>query len=129
MAESSRSYQAEPDPPASTNPPVKKRFAQPGSPPAGAGEGKGAVPEERRINVWVAERTRVRRRPLVLGETYGLRFQFAPPIAGSLVEGPATLIPEADIPELERMGVARIFTPGATTTEIVEWVRGAVVPV
>ena len=38
------------------------------------------------------------------------------------------IIPEADIPELERMGVAKIFTPGATTTEIVEWVRGAVVP-
>jgi methylmalonyl-CoA mutase C-terminal domain/subunit len=33
------------------------------------------------------------------------------------------IIPEEDIPELERMGVARIFTPGATTTEIVEWVR------
>jgi isobutyryl-CoA mutase small subunit len=38
------------------------------------------------------------------------------------------IIPEADIPELARMGVARIFTPGATTTEIVEWVRGSVVP-
>jgi methylmalonyl-CoA mutase C-terminal domain/subunit len=33
------------------------------------------------------------------------------------------IIPEEDIPELERFGVARIFTPGATTTEIVEWVR------
>jgi methylmalonyl-CoA mutase, C-terminal domain len=33
------------------------------------------------------------------------------------------IIPDADIPELERMGVARIFTPGATTTEIVDWVR------
>ncbi|MBP2704781.1 cobalamin B12-binding domain-containing protein [Microbispora sp. RL4-1S] len=36
------------------------------------------------------------------------------------------IIPEADIPELEKMGVARIFTPGATTQEIVEWVRAAV---
>ncbi|RJL23640.1 cobalamin B12-binding domain-containing protein [Bailinhaonella thermotolerans] len=35
------------------------------------------------------------------------------------------IIPEADIPELERLGVARVFTPGATTTEIVDWVRGA----
>jgi methylmalonyl-CoA mutase, C-terminal domain len=35
------------------------------------------------------------------------------------------IIPDADIAELERMGVARIFTPGATTTEIVEWVRSA----
>jgi methylmalonyl-CoA mutase C-terminal domain/subunit len=33
------------------------------------------------------------------------------------------IIPEADIPELERIGVAKIFTPGATTQSIVEWVR------
>jgi methylmalonyl-CoA mutase C-terminal domain/subunit len=33
------------------------------------------------------------------------------------------IIPDEDIPELERMGVARIFTPGATTQEIVDWVR------
>jgi methylmalonyl-CoA mutase, C-terminal domain len=36
------------------------------------------------------------------------------------------IIPEADIPELEKIGVAKVFTPGATTTEIVAWVRGAV---
>jgi methylmalonyl-CoA mutase C-terminal domain/subunit len=33
------------------------------------------------------------------------------------------IIPDEDIPELERLGVARIFTPGAATTEIVDWVR------
>ena len=33
------------------------------------------------------------------------------------------IIPQADLPELEQMGVARVFTPGATTQEIVEWVR------
>ena len=33
------------------------------------------------------------------------------------------IIPEADIPELERMGVAKIFTPGASTRSIVEWVQ------
>ena len=33
------------------------------------------------------------------------------------------IIPDEDIPELERLGVGRIFTPGATTTEIVDWVR------
>ncbi|SCL13653.1 cobalamin B12-binding domain-containing protein [Micromonospora inyonensis] len=33
------------------------------------------------------------------------------------------IIPEADIPELEQIGVAKIFTPGATTQAIVEWVR------
>jgi methylmalonyl-CoA mutase, C-terminal domain len=35
------------------------------------------------------------------------------------------IIPDADIAELERMGVAKLFTPGATTTEIVAWVRSA----
>ena len=33
------------------------------------------------------------------------------------------IIPDADIPELERLGVAKIFTPGATTQSIVEWLR------
>ena len=33
------------------------------------------------------------------------------------------IIPEADMPELERLGVAKIFTPGATTTDIIDWVR------
>jgi methylmalonyl-CoA mutase, C-terminal domain len=32
------------------------------------------------------------------------------------------IIPDADIPLLEEMGVAKIFTPGATTREIVDWV-------
>jgi methylmalonyl-CoA mutase C-terminal domain/subunit len=33
------------------------------------------------------------------------------------------IIPEADIPELEKLGVPKVFTPGATTRSIVEWVR------
>ena len=33
------------------------------------------------------------------------------------------IIPEDDFPALEKMGVAKVFTPGATTTEIVGWVR------
>ena len=33
------------------------------------------------------------------------------------------IVPEADIAELKQMGVARIFTPGASTYEIVDWVR------
>jgi methylmalonyl-CoA mutase C-terminal domain/subunit len=36
------------------------------------------------------------------------------------------IIPEDDIPELEKLGVAKVFTPGATTTEIVDWVRSSV---
>jgi methylmalonyl-CoA mutase C-terminal domain/subunit len=35
-------------------------------------------------------------------------------------------IPNDDIPELKRLGVAEIFTPGASTDEIVEYIRGAV---
>ena len=33
------------------------------------------------------------------------------------------IIPEADLPELAELGVARVFTPGASTEEIVSWVR------
>ncbi|MEU7619212.1 cobalamin B12-binding domain-containing protein [Micromonospora rifamycinica] len=36
------------------------------------------------------------------------------------------IIPDADIPELVELGVAKIFTPGATTQAIVEWVRANV---
>jgi methylmalonyl-CoA mutase C-terminal domain/subunit len=36
------------------------------------------------------------------------------------------IIPEADLPELQRLGVAKIFTPGATMQSIVEWVRSNV---
>ncbi len=36
------------------------------------------------------------------------------------------IIPEADIAELRQMGVAHIFTPGATTASIVDWVRANV---
>jgi methylmalonyl-CoA mutase, C-terminal domain len=33
------------------------------------------------------------------------------------------IIPDADLPELEQMGVAAVFTPGTSTQTIVEWVR------
>ncbi|MCW2772950.1 MAG: cobalamin B12-binding protein [Nocardioides sp.] len=32
------------------------------------------------------------------------------------------IIPEEDIPVLEEIGVAKVFTPGATTTDITGWV-------
>jgi methylmalonyl-CoA mutase C-terminal domain/subunit len=35
-------------------------------------------------------------------------------------------IPADDVPELKRLGVAEVFTPGTSTDEIVEFVRGAV---
>ena len=36
------------------------------------------------------------------------------------------IIPEDDIPLLTDMGVAQVFTPGATTQSIVEWVQSNV---
>ncbi|HLX47481.1 MAG TPA: cobalamin B12-binding domain-containing protein [Streptosporangiaceae bacterium] len=38
------------------------------------------------------------------------------------------IIPDQDIGELERMGVAKIFTPGASTQEIADWVRSSLGP-
>ena len=34
------------------------------------------------------------------------------------------IIPEGDIPKLKESGIKEIFTPGTTTTEIVDWVNG-----
>jgi methylmalonyl-CoA mutase C-terminal domain/subunit len=36
------------------------------------------------------------------------------------------IIPASDISELEHLGVAKIFTPGATTGSIIDWVRANV---
>ena len=36
------------------------------------------------------------------------------------------IIPDADLQPLAELGVHKIFTPGATTTEIVDWVRNHV---
>jgi methylmalonyl-CoA mutase C-terminal domain/subunit len=33
------------------------------------------------------------------------------------------IIPDDDVPRLSELGVAKVFTPGATTQEIVAWVR------
>jgi methylmalonyl-CoA mutase C-terminal domain/subunit len=46
--------------------------------------------------------------------------------AGDIVVFGGGIIPEEDIAELERLGVAKIFTPGATTQSIVDWVRANV---
>ncbi|GAB3863797.1 cobalamin B12-binding domain-containing protein [Dactylosporangium cerinum] len=37
------------------------------------------------------------------------------------------IIPDDDLPELERLGVKKIFTPGATTQSIVEWAQAHIV--
>lgn len=38
-------------------------------------------------------------------------------------------IPDDDVRTLKQMGVAEVFTPGASTVDIVEWVRNHVRPV
>jgi methylmalonyl-CoA mutase C-terminal domain/subunit len=43
--------------------------------------------------------------------------------AGDIVVFGGGIIPKDDIPKLEEAGVERIFTPGASTQEIVEWLR------
>jgi methylmalonyl-CoA mutase C-terminal domain/subunit len=35
-------------------------------------------------------------------------------------------IPADDIPELKELGVAEVFTPGASTQEIIDYIRGSV---
>ena len=35
-------------------------------------------------------------------------------------------IPDDDIPELKKLGVAEVFTPGAPTQQIVDFIREAV---
>jgi methylmalonyl-CoA mutase C-terminal domain/subunit len=46
--------------------------------------------------------------------------------AGDVVVMVGGTIPADDIPELKDLGVAEIFTPGASTQQIVDFVRGAV---
>jgi len=48
--------------------------------------------------------------------------QLAAHNASDIVVFGGGIIPEDDISELEQMGVAKIFTPGATTASIVDWV-------
>ena len=48
--------------------------------------------------------------------------------AGDVVVTLGGTIPAQDIPELKELGVAAVFTPGAPTTDIIDFIRGAVTP-
>jgi methylmalonyl-CoA mutase C-terminal domain/subunit len=48
--------------------------------------------------------------------------------AGDVVVFGGGIIPDPDIPELKKLGVREIFTPGATTGSIAKWVRDNVRP-
>ena len=46
--------------------------------------------------------------------------------AGDVVVTVGGTIPADDIPELKKLGVAEVFTPGSPTQEIVDFIRAAV---
>jgi methylmalonyl-CoA mutase C-terminal domain/subunit len=46
--------------------------------------------------------------------------------AGDVVVTVGGTIPAQDIPELKALGVAEVFTPGASTHEIIDFIRGSV---
>ena len=48
--------------------------------------------------------------------------------AGDVVVTVGGTIPAQDIPELKELGVAAVFTPGAPTSAIIDFIRGAVTP-
>ena len=43
--------------------------------------------------------------------------------AGDVVVFGGGIVPKDDLPKLTQIGVAKIFTPGASTNEIVDWVE------
>jgi len=43
--------------------------------------------------------------------------------AGDTVVFGGGIVPKDDLPKLEAIGVAKVFTPGASTNEIVDWVE------
>jgi methylmalonyl-CoA mutase, C-terminal domain len=48
--------------------------------------------------------------------------------AGDVVVTVGGTIPSQDIPELKQLGVAEVFTPGAPTQAIIDFIEGAVTP-
>src|SRR6059058_5192906 len=48
--------------------------------------------------------------------------------AGDVVVSVGGTIPAQDIPELKELGVAEVFTPGAPTQAIIDFIQGAVTP-
>jgi len=48
--------------------------------------------------------------------------------AGDVVVTVGGTIPNQDIPELKELGVAEVFTPGAPTQAIIDFIEGAVTP-
>ena len=47
---------------------------------------------------------------------------------GDIVVFGGGIVPQDDLPRLAELGVAKIFTPGASTNEIIEWVESYLRP-
>ena len=47
---------------------------------------------------------------------------------GDVVVFGGGIVPKDDLPKLEKIGVAKIFTPGASTLEIIDWVESYLRP-
>jgi methylmalonyl-CoA mutase C-terminal domain/subunit len=47
---------------------------------------------------------------------------------GDVVVFGGGIVPKDDLPKLAQMGVSRIFTPGASTNEIIDWVESYLRP-
>ena len=48
--------------------------------------------------------------------------------AGDVLVTVGGTIPNQDIPQLKELGVAAVFTPGAPTQDIIDFIKGAVTP-
>jgi methylmalonyl-CoA mutase C-terminal domain/subunit len=48
--------------------------------------------------------------------------------AGDVLVTVGGTIPSQDIPQLKELGVAEVFTPGAPTQDIIDFIQGAVTP-
>jgi methylmalonyl-CoA mutase cobalamin-binding domain/chain len=48
--------------------------------------------------------------------------------AGDVLVTVGGTIPNQDIPKLKELGVAEVFTPGAPTQDIIDFIQGAVTP-
>ena len=48
--------------------------------------------------------------------------------AGDVLVTVGGTIPNQDIPQLKELGVAEVFTPGAPTQDIIDFIKGAVTP-
>jgi methylmalonyl-CoA mutase, C-terminal domain len=48
--------------------------------------------------------------------------------AGDVLVTVGGTIPADDVEDLKRLGVAEVFTPGAPTSAIIEFIRGSVTP-